>query len=133
VKAVLGRRDEAVEMLQRVLAGCGGREPQALLQLGAVQEQRGQPREAAEALDRLDRDYPATAQGKEAEVRLRKLSASLPPATPEEKMGRDLKKALVPLRGRRASRRGEAVPGAAPAESPSPRTRASSAFASAGH
>jgi soluble lytic murein transglycosylase len=95
VKAVLGRRDEAAEMLQRVLAGCAGREPQALLQLGAVQDQRGQQREAAEALDRLDRDYPATAQGKEAEVRLRQLAASLPPATPEEKTGRDLKKALV--------------------------------------
>jgi soluble lytic murein transglycosylase len=95
VKAVLGKRDEAVEMLQRVLAGCAGRDPQALLQLGVVQEQRGQRREAAEALDRLDRDYPATPQGKEAELRLRKLAASLPSATPEEKMGRDLKKALV--------------------------------------
>ena len=95
VKAVLGRRDEALAMLQSALAGCPGREAQALLQLGAVQEQRGQLREAAEALDRLDRDYPATPQGKEAAPRLRKLAGSLPPATPEEKMGRDLKKALV--------------------------------------
>jgi peptidoglycan lytic transglycosylase len=95
VKAFLGRRDEALEMLQRALAGCPGREPQALLQLGAVQEQRGERRAAAEALDRLDRDYPTTAQGEEAAVRLRKLAADLPPATPQEKIGRDLKQALV--------------------------------------
>src|SRR4051812_10036641 len=56
VKAVLGRRDESVDMLQRALAGCPGREPQTLLQLGAVQDQRGDGKAAAEALDRLDRD-----------------------------------------------------------------------------
>jgi soluble lytic murein transglycosylase len=95
VKAVLGRRDEALAMLQTALTACPGRDAQTLLQLGGVQEQRGQLREAAEAFDRVDRDYPSTPQGKEAEVRLRKLAASLPAATPEEKMGRDLKKALV--------------------------------------
>jgi soluble lytic murein transglycosylase len=95
VKAVLGRRDEALEMLQRALAGCPGREAQALLQTGMVQEQRGERRAAAETLDRLDRDYPATPQGKEAATALRKLAAALPPATPQERIGRDLKKALV--------------------------------------
>src|SRR5258705_3838260 len=95
VHDVLGRRDQSVELIQRALAQCPGREPQALLQLGAVQEQRGQRRAAAEALDRLDRDYPATPQGREAAARLRKLAGDLPPATPQEKMGRDLKKALV--------------------------------------
>ena len=95
VHDVIGHRDQSVEMIQRALAQCPGREPQALLQLGAVQEQRGQRRAAAEALDRLDRDYPASPQGREAAARLRKLTADLPPATPQEKMGRDLKKALV--------------------------------------
>jgi len=95
VHDVLKQRDQALEMIQRALAQCPGREPQALLQLGAVQEQRGQRRAAAEALDRLDRDYPATPQGREAAVRLGKLAADLPPATPQEKIGRDLKKALV--------------------------------------
>jgi soluble lytic murein transglycosylase len=95
VHDVLKHRDQALEMIQRALAQCPGREPQALLQLGAVQEQRGQRRAAAEALDRLDRDYPATPQGREAAARLGKLADALPPATPQEKMGRDLKKALV--------------------------------------
>ena len=49
-----------------------------------------------EALDRLDRDYPATAAGpRRPRLRLRKLAADLPAATPQEKIGRDLKKALV--------------------------------------
>jgi soluble lytic murein transglycosylase len=95
VHDVLGHRDQSLEMVQRVLAQCPGREPQALLQLGAVQEQRGQRRAAAEALDRLDRDYPASPQGREAAVRLKKLAGNLPPATPPEKIGRDLKKGLV--------------------------------------
>src|SRR5712691_4839709 len=58
VHDVLGQREQSVEMIQRALAQCPGREPQALLQLGAAQEQRGQRRAAAEAFDRLDRDYP---------------------------------------------------------------------------
>jgi soluble lytic murein transglycosylase len=95
VHDVLGQRDQSVEMIQRALAQCPGREPQALLQLGAAQEQSGHRRAAAEAFDRLDRDYPTTAQGREAVGRLRKLAADLPPATPQEKVGRDLKKALV--------------------------------------
>jgi soluble lytic murein transglycosylase len=95
VHDVLKQRDQALELVQRALAQCPGREPQALLQMGAVQEQRGQRRAAAEALYRLERDYPATAQGREAATRLRKLADALPPATPQEKMGRDLKKALV--------------------------------------
>jgi tetratricopeptide (TPR) repeat protein len=95
VHDVLGHRDQSVELIQRALAQCPGREPQALLQLGAVQEQRGQRRAAAEALDRLDRDYPASAQGREDAARLSKLADALTPATPQEKMGRDLKKALV--------------------------------------
>jgi soluble lytic murein transglycosylase len=95
VHDVVGQREQSVDMIQRALAQCPGREPQALLQLGAVQEQRGQRRAAAEAFDRLDRDYPTTAQGREAVGRLGKLAADLPPATPQEKIGRDLKKALV--------------------------------------
>jgi peptidoglycan lytic transglycosylase len=95
VHDVIGQRDTALDMLQRALAGCPGQQAQALLQVASVQEQRGDRRAAAEALDRLDRDYPTTAQGKEATVRLKKLAAALPKATPQEQLGRDLKKALV--------------------------------------
>ena len=97
VKAVLGRRDEALAMLQRALAGCPGREPQALLQLGAVQEQRGQRRGggggAGPARPRLSGHRR---RARRRRLRLRKLAAA--PARrprPQEKIGRDLKKALV--------------------------------------
>ncbi len=95
VHDLLGHRDESLEQAQRALGSCPGREAQALLQIGTVQQQKGLLPAAAETLDRLDRDYPASAQGREAALRLPKLAASLPPATPQEKLGRDLKKALV--------------------------------------
>jgi len=95
VHDVLGHRDQALELAQRGLQGCAGREPQALLLIGTIQEQKGDKRSAAEALDQLDRDYPATPQGREAATRLPKLAGSLPPSTPQERLGRDLKKALM--------------------------------------
>jgi soluble lytic murein transglycosylase len=95
IKNVIGARDEALKMLQRALSECPGREAQALLQVGSVQQQRGDLRAAAEAFDRLDRDYPATAQGKDAALALRTLGPHLGSATPQERLGHDLKKALV--------------------------------------
>src|SRR5262245_47042520 len=95
VHDVIGARDNALEMLQRALSECPGREAQALLQIGSVQQRRGDARAAAEAFDRLDRDYPGTAQGKEAAQHLRMLGPTALPATPQERLGRDLKKALV--------------------------------------
>jgi soluble lytic murein transglycosylase len=95
VHDVVGRRDQALAMLQRAWVECPGREPQVLLETAGVREHRGERRLAAEVLDRLDRDYPATPQGREAALRLPNLAAHLPPATPQEKQGRDLKKALV--------------------------------------
>jgi soluble lytic murein transglycosylase len=95
LKNVTGARDEALKMLQRALAECPGREAQALLQTGSVQQQRGDLHAAAEAFDRLDRDYPATAQGRDAALRLRTLAPHLGSATPQERLGHDLKKALV--------------------------------------
>jgi len=97
VKNVIGARDEALKMLQRALTACPGREAQALLQIGSVQHQRGDLHAAAEAYDRLDRDYPATAQGKEAVAQLRMLGPHLGLVTAQERLGHDLKKALVLL------------------------------------
>src|SRR5438477_1570325 len=96
VHDVIGLRPEAVKMLERALAECPGHEPQALLQMGSVEEQRGDLHAAAEAFDRLDRDYPATPQGREAATRMRKLVPHLS-ATPQERLAHDLKKALVLL------------------------------------
>jgi len=95
VHDVVGRRDRALELVQRALGECPGREPQALLVLGSVQQQRGEVKAAAEAFERLDRDYPATTQGREAGLRLRKLAPRVPAATAEERFRHDLKKALV--------------------------------------
>ena len=95
VKDVIGARDDALKMLQRALPSCPGREAQALLQIGNVQSQRGDLHAAAEAFERLDRDYAATAQGKEAALRLPTLAPHLGPRSAQERLGHDLKKALV--------------------------------------
>src|SRR5262249_37212117 len=55
VHDVIGARDEAVTMLRRALTECPGREAQVLLDLGNVQQRRGDEHAAAEAFDRLDR------------------------------------------------------------------------------
>ncbi len=95
VDDVLGRRDDALGLLQRALAACPDAEAQALLQLGAIRAQRGEIKEAADALERVDRDHPNTPQGKEAEARLGKLAGKLPPMTTAERLSHGLKKGLV--------------------------------------
>jgi soluble lytic murein transglycosylase len=95
LQALVGRADEAVTLLNQALTTCPGTEPQVLLQLGLAEEKRGNQRAAAEAFDRLDRDYPTSVQARAAVPRLRTLARHLPSLTPQERVGRDLKKALV--------------------------------------
>jgi soluble lytic murein transglycosylase len=95
LQALVGRHEEALGLLNQALTSCPGSEPQALLQLGQAEQKRGDLRAAALAFDRLDRDYPASVQAKAAIPRLRTLARYLPPMTPQERLGRDLKKVLV--------------------------------------
>jgi soluble lytic murein transglycosylase len=95
VDVLVGRRDDAVALLQRALAECPDAEAQALFQLGQVHEQRGDVTAAVAAYERVDRDHPTKQQGQEAAARLRALRARGPKLTREEQIGHDLKKALV--------------------------------------
>jgi soluble lytic murein transglycosylase len=87
--------DEAAALLGRALASCPGQEPTALLRLGAVHEARHDERAAAAAYDRLDQEYPDSAQAIEAAPRLRALAAYLPAVAPAAQIEREIQKALA--------------------------------------
>ncbi len=76
--------DAAVAPLEQVVASCPRELPDALLALATAQLARGDRPAAAAALDRLDRDHPASPQAKEARARLRSLADALPPRTSED-------------------------------------------------
>jgi soluble lytic murein transglycosylase len=95
VQSLVGQQDTAMVMLKRALGECPGREPQVLLQTGAVLEKRGDLKGAAETLDQLDSDYATSPQAKESTARRRALALHLPPLSPEGRNARDLKKAIV--------------------------------------
>ena len=95
VQALVGRYDEAVSLMNQALLGCPGDEPQVLLQLAQAHQKRGDLKLAALTFDQLDRDYPTSLQARAAAGRLRALAPHLPPMSPEERLGRDLKKGLV--------------------------------------
>jgi peptidoglycan lytic transglycosylase len=94
MSALVGRLDEAAAELNEVLEHCEGSEPKALLQLVSVQERKGDRRAAAAAADRLDRDFPATAEATKIAPSRRLLAPFLPPMTREERDARDGTRAL---------------------------------------
>ncbi len=98
--------DQAADALGRALVACPDQEPRVMERLGEIQEERGARKAAAEAYDRLDRDYPASTQAHDTALRLRALAPFLPAAATPERLGRDLRKALALLE---AGRNWEAV------------------------
>lgn len=69
---------EAIDALERTAASCPGEAPKALLDLGVALLEQGDAAAAAAAFDRLDRDYPVSAEAKDARARLVKLAAHAP-------------------------------------------------------
>ena len=94
VSTLLERFDEAVGELGKAMETCAGSEPQALLQLAAAQEKKGDRRAAAVAADLLYRDYPASSQAAAAAARLKVLAPFLPPLAPAERNARESARAL---------------------------------------
>ncbi len=86
---------KALEALGRVQTACPDLQPRALLETGAVYEALRDAKAAAETYHRLDRDFPAAPQAKEATKRLAVLGMALPAETDESRTARDLKKALA--------------------------------------
>jgi soluble lytic murein transglycosylase len=93
--AKAGAPDQAVEALVRAFATCPDQEPRAIERLGEIQEERGVRKAAAEAYDRLDRDYPLSTQAHDAQPRLQALAAFLPATPAPERLERELRRALA--------------------------------------
>lgn len=87
------RSDAALAALGRALGACPGQEPRTLLRIGEIRESRREPRGAAEAYDRLDREYPASAEARPAATRLSAIASLVPPSTPEARTERAFRKA----------------------------------------
>jgi soluble lytic murein transglycosylase len=101
-----GQAAPALAALNRALTGCPGQQPYTLLRLGQIQE-TGDKRAAAQAFDRLEREYPASEEADEAVKRLRALSAFRPPITAQELAARSLRRAVAVAE---AGRHADAIP-----------------------
>jgi len=86
------RLDQAADTLDHALVACPDQEPRVMERLGEIQEERGARKAAAEAYDRLDRDYPVSTPAHDTAPRLRALASALPAPAPEH-LGRELRKA----------------------------------------
>ena len=101
-----GQYAQALASFKRALTGCPGQQPYALLRLGQIHE-AGDKRAAAQAYDRLEREYPGSVEADDGAVRLRALAAFRPPITPQEQAARALRRAVAVAE---AGRHAEAIP-----------------------
>jgi len=96
----------AIAALNRALTGCPGQQPRALLRLGQTYETSDR-KAAAQAYDRLDREYPGSVEDDEGAKRLGALAADRPPITAQELAARAFKRAVAVAE---AGRNAEAIP-----------------------
>jgi len=89
-----GQPAPAVAALNRALTGCPGQQARALVRLGQILEAEN-PRAAAQAYDRVEREYPSSVEADEAVKRLRALAAYRPAITAQEQSAQALKRALA--------------------------------------
>ena len=92
---ILGEMKEnaaAVSALEETIERCPQQAAPALLDLARVRREQGNRVAAALALDRLDREYPASAAAREARPMLRALTSYLPPLSPTQRAERRLRR-----------------------------------------
>jgi soluble lytic murein transglycosylase len=89
------RPARAVPLYEKILASCPGDEPRTLLRLATLRLRQGQAKAAGEAYDRLDREFPATTEAREARRALRVLEAQLPAPGSPARRERDVQKAAA--------------------------------------
>ncbi len=90
-----GSLPQAIETMTRAQAACPSQAARALLDLARLHELRRDLKAAAEAYDRLDRDYPASAQARSVEQRLAALRTLLRTPKADELLARQLRQALA--------------------------------------
>jgi soluble lytic murein transglycosylase len=90
-----GQHEKAAATFERVLTSCPGQEPKALERKAESLEAGRSLRAAAEAFDRLDRDYPASAEAIRSSARRLALAPLLPPESVESRRTREYRKANI--------------------------------------
>lgn len=90
-----GQAEAALLVIEEALAACPQGRARLLLRGAEIRDAQGQAAAAAEAYDRLEREYPASAYARGSETRRRALQALLPPPTPAEKAARAARRALA--------------------------------------
>ena len=90
-----GRAARAVPVYERLLGSCPGFEPRTLLRLATLRARAGDGKAAGAAYERLDREFPASTEAKEARRTLRTLEAQLPAPGSPGRRERDAKKAAA--------------------------------------
>lgn len=87
--------DHAVGALEEALTRCPGQESGVLARLGRAHEARGDRKAAAAAYDRIDHEYPTSAESDEAARRLKLLGPLVAPGPAPTRRERERKKALA--------------------------------------
>lgn len=87
------QKERALGVARRLFEACPG--PRALLTLAKAQDAQGDSRAAAQSFDRLEREFPASAEARDGAPRLRALAAHLPALSAEERAARDLERGLA--------------------------------------
>lgn len=90
-----GRGQQAIASLERTAKECPPEAPAALLRLASLHEREGRAAAAAQTYDRLDREYPASAEARGAGVRLAALRSQLPAMGAADRAERDYQKAVA--------------------------------------
>jgi len=87
--------DKSASALDRATTICSPQDAGVLLRIAQIQDSRRDLRAAAEAYERLEREYPASPQAGEGARRLAALTAYLTPLSGEARIERELKKAAA--------------------------------------
>jgi soluble lytic murein transglycosylase len=92
-EAASGRSEKGLSLLDQALGNCPDHLPSVLAAKGAMHQARREPKAAAEAYARLDREFPASPEAAAAAAPLRALKAYVPTLAPAERRARDFDKA----------------------------------------
>ncbi|HEX6739390.1 MAG TPA: tetratricopeptide repeat protein, partial [Vicinamibacteria bacterium] len=91
----IGSVPDSIPLLSRAERECPDDRAAALLALGRAHESMKDPRAAAAAYEKLDRDFAGSPEAREAEKSLGRLGSVLPPRAPAQGASRELQRAAA--------------------------------------
>ena len=89
------RGQEVIALLERTAKECPSEAAAALLSLASLHQRAGRGAAAAQAYDRLDREFPASTEARGASARLTALRAQVPALSAAERNERDFRRAVA--------------------------------------